>query len=327
MTEMATDTALPTAASANRRQLLARAGLLSAAAVGAGLLGGRQQGVAMATEVATFKGSAPKSRGFQVNVYDILNFALNLEYLEAEFYLRATTGAGIPTDAVGANPGTVTGGTAPVPFVTGSGVASLAASIAADELAHVRTLRSVLGARAVDRPTIDFTDAFNAAATAAGITTTGQTFDPFSGEDDFLLGAFLFEDVGVTAYHGAIPYIASNSVLIDASGILAVEAYHAGAIRANLYLRALAGTSADASNANAITALRETASNAAAGPNPTESQLASSSGDIIVAPTDSSSAVAFSRTFSQVLNIVYLNTTSVVTPGGFFPQRLNGRIA
>jgi Ferritin-like domain len=45
----------------------------------------------------------------------ILEFALNLEYLEAEFYLRAATGNGLSPNLIGPNPGMVTGG-AEVPF-------------------------------------------------------------------------------------------------------------------------------------------------------------------------------------------------------------------
>jgi hypothetical protein len=72
---------------------------------------------------------------------DVLNFALNLEYLEAEFYLRAAYGRGLSANDVGGRGslGGVNGGRR-VNFASAA-VREYAEEIANDELAHVRFLR------------------------------------------------------------------------------------------------------------------------------------------------------------------------------------------
>jgi hypothetical protein len=313
-------------ARSSRRGFLTRAGLIgTAAAIGTGMLGAGQQS-AQAAYPLGFQGAG--GRRFRVTDADILNYALNLEYLEAEYYLRAVTGQGLAdadasglTKGGGATPGPggeVTGGRA-VSFSTPL-VGEYAEEIAMDEYRHVLFLRRALGSAAVARPTINFTDAFTAAARAANVVGPTDTFDPFANENFFLLGAFVFEDVGVTAYGGAVPFIRSTPVLTASAGILAVEAYHAGEVRTLLTGRGQ-DTPLLIEAANKIAALR----NAASGiPAETDQGITNPDGTANIVPTDPN-AIAFVRSFQEVLGIVYLGNAN--TPGGFFPDGLNGRIA
>jgi hypothetical protein len=245
---------------------------------------------------------------------DILNFALNLEYLEAEFYLRAATGSGLSTADAGTGAGTVTGGSQ-VTFSTAA-LQQYCYEIAQDELNHVRFLRQALGSAAVARPNIDLTNSFNAAASAAGI---GPAFNPFSSSSAFLVGAFVFEDVGVTAYHGAATLLTSTANVTAAAGIMAVEAYHAAEIRTLIAgMASSTGVTTYLTYANQISALRASLG----GGNETTLSISS------IVAANATTAIAYDRTTDQVLHIVYGTGNGAGVKGGlFFPNGMNGTIS
>jgi hypothetical protein len=256
---------------------------------------------------------------------DILNFALNLEYLEAQFYTFAVFGEGLPSGSLSGTGtrGEATGGRR-VNF-TDQVVAQYAREIAVDERAHVDFLRTALGASAVAQPAIDISAGpngpFSAAARAAGLIGAGQSFDPYANDENFLLGAFIFEDVGVTAYKGASPLITSKVFLEAAAGLLAVEAYHAALVRTVLFRKGIEVPSSGLIEAT------ESISNArdSLDGNTNLDQGIRPIGDMSnIAPLDAN-GLAFSRTTGQVLNIVYLNRMAV-GQGGFFPAGVNGTI-
>jgi hypothetical protein len=242
----------------------------------------------------------------------IFTFVLNLEYLEAEYYLRGTTGQGIGEDDIGTNPGEVTGGSL-VPFATDA-IRQFAEELAANELAHVLYYREALGDNAIDRPEIDLAGGFVAVGQAAGF---GDNFNPFTDELNFLLGGMLFEDVGVTGYKAATPLIQDKARQEDIAGVLAVEAYHMGMARSHLYQ---AGPTAQEA-ANAITVARATLNG-----DPAIEQGVVVDGRANFVPSDER-GIAFSRTPQQVLQIVYLTPESGVNSGGFFPNGVNGDLA
>jgi len=243
----------------------------------------------------------------------ILNFALNLEYLEAEYYRRAHIGQGLPdADVTGTGfLGGVIGGNGPVSF-SNPAIAQYAGVIAATELAHVRVLRAALGANAVARPAINLQSSFTTAALAAGLISPGQTFNPFADDVSFLLGASIFEDLGVTAYAGAARFITNKDYLEVAGAILAVEGYHAGAVRS-----LLANMGAGAAF-NRIAGARRALSG-----QPDEEPLVLPNNAYNFVPTDANGLV-YRRTPQQVLNIAYLGGQA--SNFGFFPNGVNGPV-
>lgn len=138
-------------------------------------------------------------------IVDVLNFALTLEYLESEFYVRGLAAAGLI--AAVDRPS----------FET----------ISAHETAHVEFLLSTivaLGGIPVTKPDFDYT--------AGGGSMTGPFVDVFTNYATYLAVSQTFEDTGVRAYKGqAGNLISSNQVLRAALRIHSVEARHAAHVR------------------------------------------------------------------------------------------------
>ena len=321
-------------ASHSRRTFLRRAGLASAVATMAPVAASLLTGVRPAKAVpATDMDEA------------VLNFALNLEYVEGEFYAYATTGSGLASNGAdtygqGADGPTTPGGTitiktdAAVPWSSPL-IQQLANEIAADELTHVNFLRGALyeaGLTYYAEPNLDLLNSFNSLAQAAGI---GNSFDPFASDVNFLIGSFIFEDVGVTAYAGAAALLTSPTYLQAASGILAVEAFHASTARTLLFNMSQEANSTAKYGINiveAVALISNTRSALSGGTTTatgaTVAGAVSDQGIVLenssnIVPSDVN-GVALERNTREVLNIVY--GAAGAASGGFFPSGMNGII-
>lgn len=302
--------------------------------------------------------------------FDILNFALNLEYLEAQFYTIAVEGVTADKSKLGSaitlpsGSGTVTfRAGAKVGFVN-SAVSAYAIETALEERKHVIFLQNAISMNkgtVVAQPNINLSTSFTTLGGLLGV----PGFDPFTTDLNFLLGSYIFEDVGVTAYHGGALGITNKGaaggldVLTPAAGIHAVEAYHAGLVRTTLALfdaglitlaaadQTLKGQAVNLTTgiSNLRATLDGTVGQAptAADPNfsgqddfglatysvPTNGTTGTASRILNQGRTTSpfySNFIGFKRTYQQVLNIVY-GSTSGFNANSFFPNGMNGNIS
>ena len=268
----------------------------------------------------------PKADAATVNDNDILNFALNLEYLEAQFYSLAVNGV------------TIDQGPQKIPLAPNAAtLGAYATETATEEGKHVLFLQGALGPLAVSMPSINLSTSFDALASLA---TIGAAFDPFASDANFLIGAYIFEDTGVSAYHGAAPLITDKKVVFPAAiGIHAVEAYHAGLVRYSI-----SRLDAESSTPGALTGytqlistLRYNVANPKGSPNTTTDDIGVTSTKVAL---NSSAATYNAITLADAPNGTTRSSTSpglsiaagrsttqiLAITSAFFPNGLNGTI-
>jgi hypothetical protein len=266
---------------------------------------------AIAVSAALPLSEAVAQQALSATDIDIVNFQLNLEYLETDYYLRGSMG--ITADqALGGVQGAPVRGGRKVNF-SNPVREGMIKNIAGNEMAHVRFAQAVTGGRAIRRPPIDFEAGFAAVAAAAGI----PDFDPFASEMDFFLGGMLFEDVGISVLKGSAKLLRSLSLREAAAGLLGSEGYHMGAVRSVIYRM---GDRAR-SRAAAISELRDRLD----GPQDLDQPPVKVGNMSNIVPANQN-GIAFGRTPQHALNIAYGNPARGVLAGGFFPQGVNGRI-
>ena len=171
------------------RRRLSRRGLFGSAAA---KLGAAVTAPALLAVAAT----DALGQGVPSGLADILNFALTLEYLEAEFYRTALRTRGLIPQRYRA----------------------VFAQIAKHEVEHVHTLQGALGPAAIASPRFDYTG-------------RGQYPDVFSNFATFAAVSTTFEETGVAAYKGQAPNLLGTPTLTVALRIHSVEARHAAEVR------------------------------------------------------------------------------------------------
>ncbi len=270
---------------ADRRKFLKTAGLTGLGLAGAAMVGGK---LGIGDGIAGMHSTPVEAAS--VSDADILNFALNLEYLEAEFYTMATTGKTLEQSGYNLGGKGTYGRTTGGQKITWGGalrsqLGRTANSLAQTEQLHVKFLRNALGSAAVAKPAINLD--------AVADVDTYQTF---------IVVARALEQTGESAYAGAAQFIQNKQYLTAAAQILAIEAEHTGNLRLFCDAYNLPTTKIDQRDVL---------------PPPSGHYTEFTSYNWGLAPI---------RTTSEVLAIVYGKSTKGTSRGGFFPQGLNGAI-
>ena len=303
----------------DRRNFLRLAASFSTGALltgcGAGDTGSGSTSSAAVAVVAAPADGAPVGPGMQP-----LNLALNLAYLGAQYYGYAARGTGL-SSSLTSGVGTAGPATGARQATFGDVVIALyAAELADDKQAQLAALRGQMGALAAAQPALDLSTgssgAFSLAAQAAGIVPAGAAFDPYAGDDNFLLGAFLVENTVAAAYRTLLAQTDDPATAGILSAHLGDSIYHGGLIRALLDDKAAANPAISKALGNTSAMLA-----AVDGSNIGDQTLEGASGISSNLFDADGRPIPFTRASTQVLKALYLSSSGF---GGFMPAGANG---
>lgn len=179
----------------------------------------------------------PISYSSSINITDadILEFPLNLEYLEAEFFLFGATGHGLDVVA----PELAQGGPPPI----GAKMALLDTftrdvifQFALQEVGHIRAIKSTV--KGFPRPLLNISkESFAQVMNNAFEKHLYPPFDPYANSINYLLASYIIPYVGLTGYVGAIPELQESTSKKLVASLLGVESGQDAVIRTLLYER------------------------------------------------------------------------------------------
>lgn len=262
---------------------------------------------------------------------DILNFALNVEYFECEFFMGALYGAGLDKFA---------------PHLTGGGPPPIGLEIAnldpptrdivlqfgLQEIGHIRAIQETVK-DPIPRPQLDLgVKAWAKFFEEALGYRLSPPFNPYANSVNYVIAMYCIPYVGLTGYVGGNPNITSHTAKRLVAGLLGVEAGQDAVIRYWLYerghLQVYPYTITVAEMTGKISNLRNCLGKTGIVDEgvivPKELGAEGRvNGNILSADTNS---LAYIRTPGEVLRVLY-GTGNESIPGGFYPLGANGRIA
>ncbi|XP_057546363.1 ferritin-like catalase Nec2 [Amaranthus tricolor] len=272
----------------------------------------------------------PKEEGIWEWEEDLLEFPLNLEYLEAEFFLFGSTGFGLDKFA----PGLTQNGSSPIgarkalldPITN-----DIIYQFALQEIGHLKAIKKMV--KGFPRPKLDLSSSkFGEAMNSAFGSPLIPPFDPYINSINYLLASYLIPYVGLTGYVGTSPKLMSRDAKTLVAGLLAVESGQDAVIRTMLYKRRFQMVSPYQITVqeftNRISELRNKLGKSGLKDeglfiDPSEGAEGKVTGNILVGDKYS---MGYPRTPEEVLRIVY-STGDEHKIGGFYPNGAYGSIA
>ncbi|XP_019186242.1 PREDICTED: desiccation-related protein PCC13-62-like [Ipomoea nil] len=261
---------------------------------------------------------------------DLLEFPLNLEYLEAEFFLWGAFGYGLDKQA----PNLTGGGPAPIGVKKAKLsplVKDIIGQFGLQEVGHVRAIKETVPG--FPRPLLNLSaETFATVINDAFGKPLEPTFDPYANDINYVIASYVIPYVGLTGYVGANPKLVSYIAKRLVAGLLGVEAGQDAVLRAILYERkdeevAPYGITV-AEFTDRISDLRNKLGKAGVKDEglvvePSQGPEGISSGNILAGDANS---LSYDRTPAEILRIVY-GTGNENKPGGFYPKGADGKIA